>query len=187
MAVAAKLDKHIIKATIKFNAEQDEAGKDFKIANEADNKTIQFTFKVNKPSDPIIGGGGFLPPPIIDEGKDDKKPEEVKPDEPTESKISDEVIAQVKEIRLVARSKKVKKGIRITWNQLDYLDGYEVWKSATRNKGYNKMWDTKNRKYLNTKGLKKGKRYFYKVRGYKVLADGTRVYTRWSLKAFRIA
>lgn len=89
-------------------------------------------------------------------------------------------------IRIVARSTKKNKGILIKWNKVEGMEGYEVWRSVNRNKGYKKVYSTKSGRYFHTKNLKKGVRYFYKVRGFKVI-DGKKVYTSWSLKAFRVA
>ena len=46
--------------------------------------------------------------------------------------------------------------------------------------------DNAKRTYKNTKSLKKGTRYYYKIRAYKVV-DGKTYYSDWSNKAYRIA
>ena len=61
-----------------------------------------------------------------------------------------------------------------------------VYKSTKANKGFKKAFTTSNMTYKNTKGLKKGTRYYYKVRAYKVV-EGVTYYSDWSNKAFRIA
>ena len=127
------------------------------------------------------------------EVKTEKKQEE--PKEPTK----EEIIAAFDSSKLVARSKLVtlkngKKAVRITWydkngNEVDF-DGVEVYRSTQRYKGYGTkpFYETKDGEtagyYVNTKDLKPGTTYYYKVRGY-VLIDGQKYYTGYSLKAIR--
>lgn len=63
------------------------------------------------------------------------------------------------------------------------LDGIEVYRSAKKNSGYKKIFDTKNSSYVNSK-VTLGKTYYYKVRGY-VKVDGKKYTTAWSNKACR--
>lgn len=100
-------------------------------------------------------------------------------------------IASVDKIKLQANSSLTKKNhIYVKWKavkgSLAGLDGYEVFRSTKRNSGYGKtpFFQTKNTHYTNSKSLKKGTRYYYKVRGY-VKAKGKRYYTSWSSKAYR--
>ena len=67
----------------------------------------------------------------------------------------------------------------LTQNVADWIDGYEVWKSSAKNSGYVKVRDTANVHYKNTSGLKKGNRYYYKVRAYKTVGGET-FYSQWS-------
>ena len=104
----------------------------------------------------------------------------------------------IKNIKIKLTSKQVKtksgkKGIKITWTAAagdKVLDGVEVFRSKEKNKGYGtKAFFTSTKggnkgSYINTKSLKKGTRYYYKVRGY-VLVNGEKVYTDYSTKAWR--
>ena len=96
----------------------------------------------------------------------------------------------VEAIKIKASSKATKGAMTIKWRVVggnkDAADGYQVWKSTKQSKGYKKAFTTTKQSYKNTKGLKKGTRYYYKVRAYKVV-DGKNVYSDWSNKAYRVA
>ena len=81
-----------------------------------------------------------------------------------------------------------KKVIRLTWTAPDGVDvdGYEIFRSTKKNSGFGKKpyFTTSNTSYTNTKDLKAGKTYYYKVRAF-VVINGERVYTDYSLKANR--
>ena len=108
----------------------------------------------------------------------------------------EKLIAGVENTTLKASSKKVASGIKITWTKSKgyRMDYYEVFRSTKRYSGFGKaaFYTTKNAEntaktwYVNTKSLKEGTRYYYKVRGVRML-DGKKVYTQWSTKAWRIA
>lgn len=99
------------------------------------------------------------------------------------------------ETRLVARSQmskaKGKKAIKVYWfnedgSELTY-DGYEIFRSTKRFKGYGTkpIFETEREAYWNT-DIEMGTKYYYKVRGYNEV-NGERVYSDWSLKAWRVA
>ncbi len=109
-----------------------------------------------------------------------------------------ETLAALDSSRLVARSKLVtlkngRKGIRITWSDRNgaemNFDGMEIYRSTKKNRfGKKPFYATKGGKsagyYINSKGIRSGVTYYYKVRGY-VLIDGQKHYTDLSLKAIR--
>lgn len=90
-----------------------------------------------------------------------------------------------------AKEGKAKKGsIRISWKKTAgyKVDGYEVFRSNIKNRGFGKSayYKTEKNNYRNTKAVSKGKTYYYKIRGYRII-DGKKVYTKWSNKAYRTA
>ena len=119
------------------------------------------------------------------------------PTDPVEPS-KEETLAALDSSRLVARSKLVtlkngRKGIRITWSDRNgaemNFDGVEIYRSTKKNRfGKKPFYATKGGKsagyYINSKSLKSGVTYYYKVRGY-VLIDGQKHYTDLSLKAIR--
>ena len=103
--------------------------------------------------------------------------------------IENKLGAAVKGLKLTTKSSAKKGSITVKWSvkgDASAADGYQVWKSTKQSKGYKKAITTTKKSYKNTKGLKKGTRYYYKVRAYKVV-DGKNVYSDWSNKAYRVA
>ena len=106
------------------------------------------------------------------------------------------LIEAVKNTRLVARSMYAKapsgkKSIKVYWFNKDgsalNFDGYEVYRSLKKDSGYGTkpIFKTTKARYYNT-AIKKGTKYYYKVRAYKMI-NGEKVYTQYSLKAWRTA
>ena len=107
---------------------------------------------------------------------------------PAQSKLA----KGVRNTTIVLKSKLTKSGkIRLTWTKSKgyKLDRFEIYRSVKKNSGYGKkaFFTTKNgsaAKYLNTKSLKRGKTYYYKLRGVRVI-DGKKYYTQWSNKTWK--
>lgn len=103
--------------------------------------------------------------------------------------------------------------IQIKWNQIWGVSGYEIWRASRKNGTYTKVGTTDKtnvsgykvyrsvkkkgtyRKIKTTgantltytnKSLKRGKRYYYKIRAYKTV-NGKPVYSRWSSCSSKIA
>ena len=100
------------------------------------------------------------------------------------------IIKGVEATTLKARSSKTAKGIKITWTKSKgyKVDYFEVYRSTKKNSGYGKkpMWTIKaqNSKYYYNTAIKKGKTYYYKLRGY-VEINGQKYYTSFSNKVYR--
>ena len=96
----------------------------------------------------------------------------------------------VTSLKIKASSKAKKGSMTISWRVIDgdktAAEGYQVARSTKLKSGFKTMIKTAKMSYKNTKGLKKGTRYYYKVRAYKVV-DGKNVYSDWSNKAYRVA
>ena len=101
-------------------------------------------------------------------------------------------LAKVTKDNFKARSKQVKmkngkKAVTITWTNTSGVkfDGVEIFRSLNKNSGYGKnpIYTSKSGKYYNT-SVKKGKKYYYKVRSY-IEVDGIKYYSAWSAKAWR--
>jgi len=98
-------------------------------------------------------------------------------------------IAAVQALKITTSTKLYKGSkIRVKWTvkgDASVADGFQVYKSTKAQKDYKFMGKTKKSYMDNKKNLKKGTRYFYKVRAFKVV-DGVKYYSDWSNKGNRI-
>ena len=136
------------------------------------------------------GGGGTYLPPSSDEGKQSELKETGEAADETGTEEEAEIEA-VKNFNPKAKSKVVrlkngKKAVLLTWDKGNVeLDGVEIYRSTKRNSGYGKkpIFTTKKETYCNST-VKKGKTYYYKLRGF-VVVEGRKYYTGFSNKAYR--
>ena len=120
--------------------------------------------------------------------------EPTNPTEPTTPSADKnaKLVKGVQNTTIVLKSKLTKGGkVLLTWTKSKgyKVDRFEVYRSVKKNRGYGTkaFFSTKDgswAKYLNTKNLKAGKTYYYKVRGVRTI-DGQKYYTQWSNKAWR--
>ena len=107
-------------------------------------------------------------------------------------KVLEQKLAKaVTSLKIKASSKAAKGAMTIKWRVIDgdksAAKGYQVWRSTKANKGFKKMITTKKMSYKNTKNLKKGTTYYYRVRAYARTAEGKLVFSDFSNKAYRKA
>ncbi len=103
-------------------------------------------------------------------------------------------VKAVEALKITASSVAKKGSITVKWTvkgDTSVADGFQVYRSLKMNSGFGTKaffttTDNTKRTYKNTKSLKKGTRYYYKIRAYKVV-DGKTYYSDWSNKAYRIA
>lgn len=93
-------------------------------------------------------------------------------------------IAGVKKTSVKLTTKSLKNKIKVSWSKSKgyKVDAYEVYRAASKNGKYSKLYTTKKsnaKGYTNSKKLNNGKTYFYKVRGVRTI-DGKTYYTKWS-------
>jgi len=141
----------------------------------------------------ITGGKESLILPVVPDQPDSSEDGTASAEDETDTSFIDDVKAA--EIKLTSKLTKVKgkRAIKLTWKikegsgiEAADLDGFLVHRSTKKSKGYGTKpyFTTKKLTYTNTKSLKKGKSYYFKVRGF-VELDGKKYYTKWSNKAWR--
>ncbi|MCI8668814.1 MAG: leucine-rich repeat protein [Lachnospiraceae bacterium] len=70
---------------------------------------------------------------------------------------------------------------KITWGKSSGANGYEVYMSTSKKGTYQKIKTVNLSTVSYTKtGLKKGQKYYFKVRAYKTTGTGSKVYSGWS-------
>lgn len=158
---------------------------DGKITNaSADSVNYFFSNDPNKIVKYFDDEGGYLklvnptPPPTPD------------PDDDEDEKIKEEVNVLQSKVNKAITYRNGK--IKLTFKALNLSDGtkitkYQVKRSTNKNfkkslKTYSATCKKTSSKvsFTNSNKLKKGTRYYYKVRGVVELSDGTPVYTKWS-------
>ena len=69
---------------------------------------------------------------------------------------------------------------KVSWSSISGASGYEVYQATSKNGKYKKVATTKaNSKSYKLKSLKKGKKYYIKVRTFRMV-DGKKVYSSYS-------
>ncbi len=178
--------------TVKYNDKTLTLNKDYKV------RYVKNT-KVGTAYAIVIGMGEYVDYKMVPFKIQKEEAEVTEPEEPAapapvvEAPKPDPnkaIIAGVKSMPIKLKSKKQKSGIKLTWSRstkykLDYI---EIYRSTKKGSGYTCIAKTKTggvKTYLNKKSkLKRGKRYYYKVRGVRTIA-GKKYYTKWSNAAYR--
>ena len=126
------------------------------------------------------GGGGAIPAPEptpddTDKKDDDKKPE-TKPNQSQNTSTS--AIQKLSVKKLVSK----KKALVVYWNKIADASGYQIQVATDKKFKKNKKTITvakQNASKKTVKKLKAKKKYFVRVRAYKIV-DGKKVYGKWS-------
>lgn len=138
------------------------------------------TAPVPTPGGSSGGGGGFAPAPTpedTDKKDEDEKPE-TKPAQPTAPTDTTEKPASVK----VNKAQAKKKALVVYWNKIANVSGYQIQVATDKKFKKNKKTITvakQNASKKTVKKLKTKKKYFVRVRAYKIV-DGKKVYGKWS-------
>ena len=127
----------------------------------------------------IGGGGGAIPAPAPDETdkKDDDKKPETTPSLPAIPSTTNKPAAVT-----TNKPKAKKNSLVVTWKPMNNADGYEIQVATDKKFKKNKksvIINKKNAKKKTIKNLKKNKKYFVRVRAYKIV-DGKKSYGKWS-------
>ena len=101
--------------------------------------------------------------------------------------VSTSKLTTVKGIRgttIKASTSRLSKGVKVSWKKTGKykVDYYQIYRSTKKDSNFKYVGKTKDSKqltYKNTKNLTKGKKYYYKVRGVRVV-EGKKYYTKWS-------
>ena len=105
-----------------------------------------------------------------------------------------EATEQMNQLTVKTSSTASKGAMNLTWSSsssvLDIdsvqIDGYELWKSTSKSSDWQLLKSTTGKKFKNTSNIKKGTRYYYKVRAYREIG-GQKIYSPWSNVTYKIA
>ena len=126
------------------------------------------------------GGGGVAPAPTPDDTtkKDEEQKPDTKPTQPATSSNATEKPATVK----VNKTQAKKKALAVYWNKIADVSGYQIQVATDKKFKKNKKTVTiakQNASKKTVKKLKAKKKYYVRVRTYKVV-NGKKVYGKWS-------
>ena len=82
-------------------------------------------------------------------------------------------------IKLAFKNLKLENGVKVINYQV-YRSTSKKFNKSLKKANFKRTADTKTYTWTNANKLKKGTKYYYKVRGKVQLSDGTYVYTKWS-------
>ena len=86
--------------------------------------------------------------------------------------------ADVNATKLKVSASAKKGSVTVSWNKNEKADGYQVYRSTKKASGFKSIKATVKTSLKNT-SVKKGSKYFYKVRAYKAVG-GEKFYSSWS-------
>lgn len=108
---------------------------------------------------------------------------------------TDKIMEQIKAIHNqhiigeIAQVKGKKDKVVLTWQLKKPInikpDSYQIWKSTKFDSGYRKLGSTEKCRFINASNLKKGYRYYYKIRGLKDI-NGKDYHTQWEYLDIKI-
>ena len=110
-----------------------------------------------------------------------------KTSEAVSAKIKKVTQSEVKATPMYGTTNYLNKGLQVSWTSPNVkVDGYQVYRATSYNGTYKLLKETKPNVYtIKNTGLKVGKKYYYKVRGFKYV-NGKKTYTKFSSKGYRI-
>ena len=138
-----------------------------------ENVELTAKFEIEKVTPP--GGNGSGSTKDTDKVTPGTTPGTTTPETPAASNV-----AKPKAAKNV-KAKATKKGIQIKWKKVSGANGYYIYRSTKKNKGYKKIHTVtkgKTQSYVDKKA-RKGKTYYYKIKTYKKV-NGRKVTSNWS-------
>ena len=90
------------------------------------------------------------------------------------------VTVRPKTNKIIKLKKSGKKSIKITWSKVSGTTKYQIYMSKKKSSGYKRIKTTSAKTFSFTKkGLKRGRRYYFKIRSYKTVGK-TKYYSSYS-------
>ena len=84
---------------------------------------------------------------------------------------SNKVEVSVEKVKPAVTLKAGTKSIKVSWKAMEGVTHYQVYRATSEDGKYTKLTTTKELSYT-AKSLSSGKKYFFKVRGYKTYKSG---------------